>query len=316
MSTFNASHVFGDSNEEITRHEPISPIPSVVDIDRAKARLGQRLFFDTLLSADNNLSCADCHQLPDGGDDNVALRDPGLSGAVRLNTPTIFNARFNFRQNWDGSAETLQQQIDMVVQNHDEFNNSWNDIVNSLRSNTEYQRNFRIAYADGINKENIIDAIVEYEKTLVTPNSRFDRYLRLEDSLSRDEIQGYALFKDLGCISCHQGINIGGNLFQKFGLFYDYMAERGDISKQDYGRYNSSQREMDKFVFKVPSLRNVAVTAPYFHDGSASTIDDAIRIMGKTQLGRSLNDNEIALIKSFLNTLTGEYNNRSLDSES
>ena len=160
------------------------------------------------------------------------------------------------------------------------------------------------------------DAIVEFEKTLITPNSRFDRYLRNDGSLTNKEIEGYTLFKELGCVSCHQGTNIGGNLYQKFGLFYDYLAERGNIQKQDYGRYNTSNREMDKFVFKVPSLRNIAVTAPYLHDGSAKTIEQAISIMGKTQVGKVLTDNEIELIKSFLNTLTGEYKNRPLDMHS
>ena len=138
----------------------------------------------------------------------------------------------------------------------------------------------------------------------------------LNDILNDDEIKGYKIFKELGCISCHQGINIGGNLYQKFGVFYNYIAERGDIKKPDYGRINITDRLMDAYVFKVPSLRNIAVTAPYLHDGSAETIEEAISIMGKTQLGRLLSTDEVLYIKAFLNTLTGEYKNIPLDAKS
>ena len=221
------------------------------------------------------------------------------------------------RQNWDGSANNLHQQIDMVVKSRHEFNTTWSNIIVKLTMDNEFQSNFNTSYPDGLTKENIIDAIVEFEKTLITPNSPFDRYLRNDDtSLTKEEIEGYILFKKFGCISCHQGTNIGSNLFQKFGIFYNYMAERGDVKKQDYGKFNTTHREIDKFVFKVPSLRNVAVTAPYFHDGSAKTIEQAISIMGKTQLGRILTEKEIFLIKSFLNTLTGEYKNKPLGVQS
>lgn len=315
MSISNTPDVYADSNKNEILSEPISPIPLEIQVDITKARLGQRLFFDSRLSGNNSMSCATCHQLKDGGDDNRSLSGSD-SAKFTLNTPTVFNASFNFRQNWDGSAQTLQQQVDMKVYDHDKFDTTWTEIIKKLNKDSELQRNFSTTYKDGITQENIVDAIVEYEKTLYTPNSRFDRYLRLEEKLSSEEQQGYTLFKELGCVSCHQGTNVGGNLFQKFGLFYDYIAQRGEIHQQDYGRFNVSQREMDKFVFKVPSLRNVAVTAPYLHDGSAESLEDAIRIMGKTQLGRSLNDREVALIRSFLNTLTGEYQNRLLDSQS
>lgn len=302
--------------DEPYRHEPIAPIPEVIEVDQARVRLGEKLFFDTRLSANNTISCASCHQLDSGGDDNIAMGILISADQYVHNTPSIFNALYNFRQNWDGSAETLHQQIDMAVESRHKLNNKWVIIINRLAMDNEFKNNFDTSYPGGITKENIIDAIVEFEKTLVTPNSRFDRYLRNEDkSLTKEEIKGYLLFKELGCISCHQGINIGGNLFQKFGLFYDYISERGDIKKPDYGKFNNSNREMDKFVFKVPSLRNVAATAPYLHDGSAETIEDAIGIMGITQIGRTLTKNEIALIKSFLNTLTGEYNSKRLDAE-
>ena len=295
------------------KQEPISPIPQTIDVDKAKAQLGKTLFFDTRFSKNKTVSCATCHQLDTGGDDNVAM---GISSATDrhiINTPSIFNARYNFRQNWDGSARTLEEQIEMVMRNHHEFNNTWDNVITRLVMDKNLSKTFNSIYKESANKQNIINAIVEYEKTLITPDSRFDRYLRNEnDSLTKNEIAGYHLFKQYGCISCHQGINVGGNLYQKFGIFYDYLAERGDINRPDYGKFNTTNRYMDKFVFKVPSLRNVEVTAPYLHDGSAGTLEEAISIMGKTQLGRTLTDSEISLIKSFLKSLTGEFNNRSL----
>ena len=301
----------------LLRQEPISPIPQNVTIDEDKALLGESLFFDTRLSKDNTIACATCHQLEAGGDDNVARGISQASSMHVINTPSVFNAQYNFRQNWDGSAKTLNQQIEMVVGSHHEFNTDWNNIISKFIRDDGIRKDFDKSYSDGLTKDNIIDAIVEFEKTLITPDSRFDRYLRYEDNaLTEEEIEGYTLFKDLGCISCHQGRNIGGNLFQKFGVFYDYIAERGDITKQDYGKFNISNRQVDKFVFKVPSLRNVAVTAPYLHDGSATTIEDVIEIMGKTQLGKTLTESEILSIKSFLNTLTGEYKNKPLDARS
>jgi len=303
--------------KELYRKEPISPIPQTVTFDEDRAMLGESLFFDTRLSKDNTVACATCHQLDDGGGDNVAKGVSLTSDEHVINTPSVFNAQYNFRQNWDGSAKSLHQQIDMAVTNRHEFNSNWDNIITRLTEDDQIKSDFNKSYSDGITRDNITDAIVEFEKTLITPNSRFDRYLRNEDmALTKEEIEGYRLFKDLGCISCHQGKNIGGNLFQKFGVFYDYIADRGNITKQDYGKFNTSNRQTDKFVFKVPSLRNVAVTAPYLHDGSATTIEDAIAIMGKTQLGKTLTESEILSIKTFLNTLTGEYKNKLLDVKS
>lgn len=315
MCALNVAYGHADTMN-LYRDEPISPIPQQVEVDEARARLGEMLFFDTRLSANNSISCASCHQLDSGGDDNLATGISLSADQHNINTPSIFNALYNFRQNWDGSAINLHQQIDMVIKNEHEFDNTWINVIVKLAMDNEVQSNFETCYPDGLTKENIIDAIVEFEKTLITPNSRFDRYLRNEDkSLTGVEIKGFTLFKELGCISCHQGTNIGSNLFQKFGIFYNYMAERGEIKKKDYGKFNTTHREMDKFVFKVPSLRNIAVTAPYFHDGSVKTIEEAISIMGKTQLGRTLSEDEIFLIKSFLNTLTGEYKNKPLDAQ-
>ena len=299
------------------REEPIFPIPQKIEVNKDKAGLGKKLFFEPRLSNNNTVSCASCHQLDAGGDDNVAIGIMISKQQHSINTPSIFNAQYNFRQNWDGSAKSLHEQIDLQMKNQGEFANTWQAVVEKLTNDTNLKNEFSDNYTDGVTKNNIIDALVEFEKTLITPNSRFDRFLRNEaDTLTNDELEGYKIFKELGCISCHQGINIGGNLYQKFGVFYNYLAERGGISKPDYGRMNISQRPLDRHVFKVPSLRNIAVTAPYFHDGSVKTIEDAIDIMGRTQLGRTLTINEIFLIKAFLYTLTGEYKNKPLDTES
>ena len=303
--------------DEKIRQEPIFPIPLKSVVDLNKADLGERLFFDLRLSSNSEIACSSCHQLDAGGDDNVAK---GISNAASqhiINTPSIFNAKFNFRQNWDGSVKTLEEQIDLAVRNHHVFKNSWEDIVATLSQDHELNNDFHEIFLDGITRQNVIDVLVEFEKTLITPNSRFDRYLRNEDNaLSEEEIRGYEVFKELGCISCHQGINVGGNLYQKFGVFYNYIAERGEIKKTDYGRMNITNRQMDAFVFKVPSLRNIAVTAPYLHDGSAETLEEAIEIMGRTQLGRTLTEEETQSIEAFLKTLTGEYKNISLDDPS
>jgi len=316
LCTLQITTVHAESNEHL-RHEPILPLPLKTEVNTSKASLGETLFFDTRLSSNNQISCASCHQLEAGGDDNVAMGISTVNGQHIINTPSIFNARYNFRQNWDGSVKTLEQQIDMVLNNQHEFDNNWADVITTLSDDNKLTKDFYAIYQDGITRDNIVDALVEFEKTLTTPNSRFDQYLRKEDAnLSEKEIKGYLIFKELGCISCHQGVNVGGNLYQKFGVFYNYIAERGDIKKPDYGRMNITNRQMDAFVFKVPSLRNVAVTAPYLHDGSARTIEEAISIMGKTQLGRTLSKNEIHLIKSFLYTLTGEYKNKPLGGSS
>lgn len=312
--------VQAESSENF-RQEPILPIPLQVNVDTTKAELGEILFFDTRLSSNGKLACASCHQLDTGGDDNTALGASNIAENHFINTPSVFNARYNFRQNWNGSVQTLEQQIDTVMKNTHEFDNDWNVVVSTLLLDDEITQAFNDTYKDGITKDNIIEVIVEFQKTLTTPNSRFDHYLRNEqidgkEALSEEEIKGYQVFKELGCISCHQGVNIGGNLYQKFGVFYNYIAERGDVKQADYGRMNITNRQMDAFVFKVPSLRNIAVTDPYLHDGSAETLEQVISIMGETQLGRTLSENEIHLIKAFLMTLTGEYKNKSLEDAS
>jgi cytochrome c peroxidase len=173
---------------------------------------------------------------------------------------------------------------------------------------------FKGAYTDGLQSKNIQSAIAEFQRTLATPNSKFDKYLRGDkNALNADEQKGYQLFKNYGCIACHQGVNVGGNMYQVFGVMGDYFKQRGNMTEADLGRYNVTKNDADKHMFKVPSLRNVAVTAPYFHDGSVKTLPEAVEVMFRYQLGRSAPQSEKDLIVKFLQTLTGEYKGKSLD---
>lgn len=296
--------------------EPIVPLPAAIDYDADRSALGEKLFHDRRLSGDGTLACASCHNLAEGGDDGKPL--PGRVGDRKgeVNTPTIFNSALSFRLGWRGTYRRLADQVDADINDPLLMNTSWNEVLAKLRADDGYVVAFAGSYDDGITRDNVLDALSAFHRTLITPNARFDQYLRGDlEALSAAEKAGYRLFKSLGCVSCHQGRNIGGNLFQKVGIFADYFASRGNIREIDFGRFLDTGAQHDLFVFRVPSLRNVAVTAPYFHDGSVIQLDDAVRKMGEIQLGESLTDDEIALIVQFLQSLTGEYRGRPVMSE-
>ena len=270
--------------------EPIRPVPLKPDVDLAKAELGRRLFHDARLSKDNSVSCASCHDLSAGGDDGEIV-STGIEGRLGLvNAPTVFNAGFNFKQFWDGRAHTLLDQIDGPVQSNIEMESLWPDVVTKLYQDDDYPGLFEQVYADReqtISRGTVKDAIAEFVQSLVTPNSRFDRWLAGdEEALSAHEKEGYALFKRYGCVSCHQGANVGGNMFQVFGVINDYFKKRGNITEADLGRFNVTGNIADRHAFKVPSLRMAAHTAPYLHDGNAATLREAVDIMFEFQLGR------------------------------
>ncbi len=296
--------------------EPIQPIPLSLDLDERKIVLGERLFHEPMLSANNQISCATCHNLNLAGTDRKA-RSHGIDGAVTdFNAPTVFNSGFNFTQFWDGRVQTLEEQIEETTHSIIEMGSSWKDILTKL-DEAGYGNSFGEIYPDGLNKTNVKDAIAEFERSLYTPNSRFDRYLRGDaDAIDAQEKEGYQLFKTYGCISCHQGVGVGGNIFETFGVLGNPFEDRREQRKADLGRFNVTGEELDRFVFKVPSLRNVAVTPPYFHDGSVRELAEAVMIMSKYQLGRRLTDQEIDLIVKFLGTLTGEYKGVPLDGPS
>lgn len=287
--------------------EPILPIPSQVDVDPAKVALGRALFRDPILSKDDTISCASCHDLENGGDDGrkVSVGVDGKPGTV--NAPTVFNAAMNFKQFWDGRADTLEHQIDGPVQAPSEMGSLWPDVVSKLYRKDGYAKRFGKIFPDGINRKNIKNAIAEFVKSLNTPNSRFDRWLQGDKTaLNAQERRGYELFKDYGCASCHQGANVGGNMFQVFGVLNDYFKRRGDITEADLGRYAITGNEEDRHAFKVPSLRMAVLTAPYFHDGTAATLRDAVDSMFEFQLGREAPDKDKEAIVAFIGTLLGE----------
>jgi cytochrome c peroxidase len=287
--------------------EPIQPIPDSLNVSPKKAELGRQLFRDKRLSANGTMSCASCHDLGRGGVDGKHHSQGFKGDTTGVNTPTVLNSALNFRQFWDGRADSLEAQIDSVVQNPIEMGSKWEDVVAFIAKDKNYSEGFGEAYKDGVTKTNVIDAIASFERTLITPNSRFDRYLKGDaNAITEVEKGGYLKFKQYGCVACHQGVNVGGNMFQTFGAMGDYFKSRGNTTPSDLGRYNVTRLESDKHVFKVPSLRNVALTAPYFHDGTATTLEDAVDVMFKYQLGRTAPKEDKEQIIAFLKTLTGE----------
>ena len=279
--------------------EPITPIPLSVEVDIEKVNLGKKLFFDTILSADNTISCATCHDLQNGGDDGLKFSF-GIKGQEGdINSPTIYNAVYNFRQFWNGRAKNLTHQVFGPVEDPIEMGHKFNELVVVLNQ-TPYKKEFLDIYKDGVTKNNIADSIAEYEKTLITPNAPFDKYLRGDKSaISQKQKDGYELFKTKGCIACHHGVNVGGNLYNKFGVMKDVKSRR-------FGRYEVTKNEVDKYYFKVPSLRNIALTSPYLHDGRYNELEDVVKFMAQYQLGRLVSQEEVEKIVSFLKSLTGE----------
>jgi cytochrome c peroxidase len=293
--------------------EPLTPIPLQTALDAKKVALGERLFHEGRLSADGSVACAHCHNLSRGGVDRLphSLGIDGQEGSV--NAPTVFNSGYNFRLFWDGRAASLEDQVDGPLHNPIEMASSWPKAIAALQQDDSFIGQFAELYADGITPGNVRDAIAIFERSLTTPNARFDQYLRGNTSALNDtELAGYRLFKQIGCTSCHQGINIGGNMYQKLGIMEDYYVGSRSTGNTVMGRFSQTQREEDRYVFKVPSLRNVAITAPYLHDASAATLEDAVKVMARYQLGRKLEAPEINRIVAFLRTLTGEYRGQAL----
>jgi cytochrome c peroxidase len=294
--------------------EPIQPIPLSIPLDQDKVAMGEQLFRDTRLSSNNQTSCYSCHDLNRGGADRKNHLRSSQQDYGATNTLTVFNASFNYKIGWDGRFASILDHLDDPVNNPSALGSTWEEIVARLAQVPEYKQSFQHLYQDGLNVGNLKDALTVYQESLYTPNSRFDRFLRGDKTaLTTTEQAGYHLFKAYGCVSCHQGMNVGGNLFQRFGVMEDYFADRNDVTQADLGRFNATQDQADLHVFRVPSLRNVAVTAPYFHDGSAQTLEQAVMIMGKYQLGRALSQSEIDQMTQFLRSLTGEYRGKRLD---
>ena len=269
----------------VAEEEPITPIPQPPAADPLKLALGERLFNDPRLSADGKLSCSSCHDLRTNG----ARGSAAYRGSSRINTLTVFNASLNFRLNWEGNFRSLAAQAESSLENPVHLHTTVDEVVRKLNADADVVRNFRAAYGRPPERDNFLDALVTFERSLLTPGSRFDLWLGGDGSaLSADEREGYRLFKSFGCISCHQGVNVGGNLFERQGVFRQLVP--GPLE-----------------TVRVPSLRNVATTAPYFHDGSAATLEDAVKRMAAAQLDRTLTDQQVTSLVAFLRSLTGNY---------
>jgi cytochrome c peroxidase len=295
--------------------EPIAPIPPAEPLDRVKVALGESLFRDTRLSGGGAIACSSCHMLDRSGDDGQVLSPSATGGSLDFNAPTVFNAALSFRLNWRGNFRGFEKQNEAALLDDRLMDASWEELLRRLQSDPGYAERFAAAYGAPPGRENVLDALAVFQRSLTTPDARFDRYLDGERSaITADEQHGYELFKAYGCIACHQGVNVGGNLFQRFGIFRNAFAGRKTVSKADLGRFAVTGKDSDRRVFRVPSLRNVAVTAPYFHDGRTASLEEAVRIMARNQLGRELGRRDAGLIVAFLGTLTGEYKGRPLTS--
>ena len=289
------------------RNEPVQPIPRYLPVDASKVALGFRLYHDPRLSADSTISCAHCHALNAGGVDGRQT-SVGVGGAVGpINAPTVFNAIFNIEQFWDGRAATLQDQAGGPPLNPIEMaSKSWDDIISKLVLDPVLTRDFLEVYPDGFSGENITDAIAEFEKTLLTPDAPFDQWLRGdENALTMQQVRGYELFVENKCATCHGGILLGGRSFEPLGLKRDF--DFIEITPADIGRMNVTNEQRDRLRQKVPGLRNIAITGPYFHRGDVTTLNKAVELMLHHQVGRSLPSQDIDDIVAFLNSLTGVY---------
>lgn len=289
---------------EINQNQMITPIPDSIPYNKEKAMLGKQLYMDTTLSADGKVSCNTCHDTKTFGMDNQVF-STGINGVMDtpFNSPTTFNAAFNFVQFWNGRAKDLADQARSPFTNPQEMGlNDEAEVIKIIEQNPDYKAKFNKIYGE-INMDNITDAIAEFEKTLITPNAPFDRYQKGdENAISEAAKRGWNAFKTNGCVACHQGQNIGGTMYQKIGIFEPYP------NQENLGRYEITKVESDKMVFKVPSLRNVAKTAPYYHDGSIPTLDACVQFMAYYQLGKFLDQQTVEDIVAFLESLTGEYN--------
>ena len=304
------------------KNESIRPIPDAVEYDSAKAELGKLLYHDTRLSADGTVSCATCHGINTGGVDNLQYSKGIDSQLGGVNAPTVYNAVFNFAQFWDGRARTLAEQAGGPPLNPVEMGcQSFDEIVERLSADKAFTKSFAAVYPEGMNEATLTDAIEHYERTLLTPNSPFDRYLKGDKTaMTEEQIEGYELFKKNSCATCHAGVNMGGLSYELMGQRNDYFKDReltlqSGLTDGDNGRFAQTGDERDRYRFRTPGLRNVALTYPYYHDGSIATLEEAVRSMAKYQVGVELTEDEVNTITAFLQALTGQYQGQDLKND-
>ena len=282
----------------------IQPIPVVQEINLAMVELGKKLYFDPRLSKSGFISCNSCHNLSMGGTDNIETSIGHNWARGPINAPTVLNSSLSVAQFWDGRAADLKEQAGGPIANPGEMAFTHVLAVDVLQSIPQYVREFKQVFGQDttIDIDQVTDAIAEFEKTLVTPNSRFDHFLMGDiNALTVQERAGYKLFLDSGCAACHNGAALGGTSFQKMGVVEPYVT-----ANPAEGLAAVTGKDADRFKFKVPTLRNVELTYPYFHDGEAATLEEAVDIMGRLQLGRRYTPSETDSIVAFMKTLTGE----------
>ncbi len=301
---------FAFQSAALAADEPIQPIKPPANINLGMVELGKKLYFDPRLSKSGFISCNSCHNLSMGGTDNIptSIGDKWQQGPI--NAPTVLNSSLNVAQFWDGRAADLKAQAGGPIANPGEMAFTHTLALGVLESIPGYVREFKQVFGKNkIDIDQVTLAIAEFEKTLVTPNSRFDQWLLgKKDALTADEQAGYKLFKDSGCVACHNGEAVGGNSFQKMGLVEPYKGNTKGVE----GRAGVTGKDADRFNFKVPTLRNVEMTYPYFHDGAANTLTEAVDVMGRLQLGKKFTQDENAKVVAFLKTLTGDQPNFTL----
>jgi len=291
------------ANSAFASDEPIKPIELPKNINSAQAELGKKLYFDPRLSKSGFISCNSCHNLSMGGTDNLKTSIGHNWQQGPISAPTVLNSSMNVAQFWDGRAADLKAQAGGPIANPGEMAFTHELAVKVLESIPQYVDEFKKVFSkEQITIEEVTQAIAEFEKTLVTPNSRFDKWLKGEKTaLNSEELEGYELFKNSGCVACHNGEAVGGTSFQKMGAVEPYKTKN-----PAEGLKGVTGKEEDRFKFKVPTLRNVELTYPYFHDGEAATLSEAVEIMGQIQLGKKFTAEETAKIVAFLKTLTGD----------
>ena len=285
--------------------EPLLPL-IITEQNQHKIQLGKQLFNDVLLSKNQMLSCASCHHADKAYTDGKAFSLGADGKPLSMNTPSLEYINLNYYFTWTGKFSSLDTHLDMLLTSPKIMNISWDTVIKRLSNTQHYPLLFTQAGYVNITPQAIRHALISFELSLSKP-SRFDFYLQGDtQQLTMEEVKGYQLFKDYGCSSCHQGMNIGGNMRQKFGVMRPYFNQK-NIKPRDYGYFNTSKNENDKYFFRVPSLRNVSRTAPYFHDASAKTLKKAIRVMFKYQLGIIPNDQDVKSIEAFLKSLDAIY---------
>ncbi|MGC5703542.1 cytochrome-c peroxidase [Pseudomonas sp. NFXW11] len=295
--------ILGGEARGETPSEPILPIQPAKIADVAKVELGKQLFFDPRLSKSGFISCNSCHNLSMGGSDNLPTSIGHNWHQGPINSPTVLNSGLSFAQYWDGRAATLQEQAGGPIANPGEMGFTHELAVDVLRSIPQYRASFKRVYgSEEIKFDDVTNAIAAFEDTLVTPNAPFDRWLKGDQAaISPTALKGYQLFKSIGCVACHNGEAVGGTSFQKMGMVEPYVTQN-----PAQGVAGLTGKDADRMRFKVPTLRNVALTYPYFHDGAYWKLEEAVDVMARLQLGRKLGDEEIGQIVAFLETLTGD----------